>query len=222
MAQTNVYFIPGLAASSAIFEYIELDKERFNVHLLEWLIPLDNETLQQYALRFSKQITQPNPVLIGVSFGGILVQEISKIIPTQKVIIISSVQSYRQYPQRIKFLRKSKLYKLIPSKILENIDDYIPNKGIKTLIERKELYRKYLSVRDKKYLKWAIDQLINWKQDKPLENIVHIHGDKDLVFPIKNIDNYILLEGGTHAMIISKHRWFNANLPNIINNYENS
>lgn len=217
MSQTAIYFMPGLAASSSIFEYIDLNKDTFKVYLLEWLIPLEKETLQEYALRISQQITQPNPVLIGVSFGGILVQEISKIIPTQKVIIISSVKSYHEFPQRIKFLRKVKLYKLIPAKILQNIDDYIPNKGVKVLIERKELYRKYLSVRNKRYLRWAIDQLINWQQDKPLKNIIHIHGNKDLVFPIQNINNFILLEGGTHAMIISKHRWFNTHLPNIIN-----
>jgi hypothetical protein len=38
------------------------------------------ETLVSYAKRMCEKVTHPNPVLIGVSFGGILVQEMSKII----------------------------------------------------------------------------------------------------------------------------------------------
>ena len=33
-----------------------------------------------------EEITHKNPVLLGVSFGGILVQEIAKIIEVQKIL----------------------------------------------------------------------------------------------------------------------------------------
>jgi esterase/lipase len=48
--------------------------------------------LDDYAKRIAKKIKRENPVLIGVSFGGILVQEMAKHINTRKVIIISSVK----------------------------------------------------------------------------------------------------------------------------------
>ncbi len=41
--------MPGLAASTAIFERISLPESQFEMHLLEWEIPLTNESLQQYA-----------------------------------------------------------------------------------------------------------------------------------------------------------------------------
>jgi len=78
MDKIPVYFMPGLAASPAIFERISLPPEQFEMILLEWQIPLDNETLSQYAKRIAEKVTLPNPVLVGVSFGGILVQEISQ------------------------------------------------------------------------------------------------------------------------------------------------
>jgi len=82
-----VYFMPGLAASSSIFERISLPSHQFEIVLLEWEIPLDNETLPQYASRIANKITHKNPVLIGVSFGGILVQEMAKCISVKKLLL---------------------------------------------------------------------------------------------------------------------------------------
>ena len=79
--------MPGLGASSKIFERISLPKDTFELHFLEWKIPTSlDETIEEYALRISDDITHKNPVLLGVSFGGILVQEIAKIISVQKII----------------------------------------------------------------------------------------------------------------------------------------
>ena len=35
-------------------------------------------------------------------------------------------------------------------------------------------------------------------------NVIHIHGNKDEIFPIKYIKNCIVIEGGTHVMILNK------------------
>ena len=35
----HVYFMPGMAANSSIFEYIKLPEDLFKVHYLEWEIP---------------------------------------------------------------------------------------------------------------------------------------------------------------------------------------
>jgi esterase/lipase len=99
--------MPGLAASSTIFEYITLPEDQFEMVLLDWFLPENKETLQQYALRMTKQIKHENPVLIGVSFGGILVQEMSTLIPTKKTIIISSVKSNKEFPARMLLAKKT-------------------------------------------------------------------------------------------------------------------
>jgi esterase/lipase len=78
------------------------------IHLLDWIDPQQNESLQSYASRLCEKITHNNPVLIGVSFGGIIVQEMSRIISCKKVVIISSVKSYKEFPIHILLGRKSK------------------------------------------------------------------------------------------------------------------
>jgi hypothetical protein len=58
--------------------------------------------------------------------------------------------------------------------------------------------------------------MLCWEQVQPIEDIIHIHGEEDLVFPIKNISDCIRIPSGTHIMILNKYRWFNANLPGLI------
>ncbi|PHO00078.1 alpha/beta hydrolase, partial [Rhodobacteraceae bacterium 4F10] len=46
--------------------------------------------------------------------------------------------------------------------------------------------------------------VLHWKQEESIPGIIHIHGKKDEVFPIKYIKNSIEIENGTHVMILNK------------------
>jgi len=216
MNKIPVYFMPGLAASIAIFERIKLPEAEFEMFFLEWQIPNEKETLQEYAKRMTQMIVHENPVLIGVSFGGILVQEMARFITVRKIIIISSVKSNLEFPKRMALAKKTKAYKLIPIGLVQNIESLAKFSFGKKVNERLKLYEKFLSVRDKRYLDWAIEQVILWDRSVVNLNVIHIHGDADDVFPIKYIQNSIVVTGGTHVMILNKYRWLNANLPRII------
>lgn len=216
MSKIPVYFMPGLAASSKIFENIKLPENEFEIILLEWVVPLDKESLEDYALRMTKSIKHENPVLIGVSFGGILVQEMNKYIKVHKTIIISSVKSNKEFPRRMKVAKSTMAYKLIPTALLANVEALAKYAFGDMVTKRLALYEKYLQMRDKKYLDWAIENVILWKNSEVNSNVVHIHGLEDEIFPAKYIKNFIPIEGGTHIMIINKYKWLNENLPQII------
>ncbi len=212
----HVYLMPGMATDRAIFENIEFPSERFKIHYLEWQIPEKDESLEHYAKKIAQSINHENPVLIGVSFGGVIVQEIAKFIKAKRLIIISSVKCTDELPPRMKFASKTGLFKLIPTRLANHVDYFEKIAVGDFLKKRARLYRQYISITDKQYLDWAIKNMVNWKCDKPDEKIIHIHGDKDEVFPIKNIQNAIVVKGGTHIMIINRFRWFNENLPELI------
>lgn len=212
----HVYFMPGLAANPAIFEYIKLPDTDFEIHFLEWFIPSQNESLSAYAERMSENVKHEDAVLIGVSFGGILVQEMARFLKLRKLIIISSVKTNAELPQAMKLAKKTKAYKLLPTSLMSNLDALAKYAFGTMLKERLELYKKYLTMNDKVYLDWAIEQVVLWDRTTADPNVVHIHGDNDSVFPVQNIKGYINVKGGTHVMIISKYRWFNQNLPKII------
>jgi alpha/beta superfamily hydrolase len=209
--------MPGMAASPSIFERIQLPPDSFEIHLLEWLIPEREESIEDYAQRVAKNIRHDNVILIGVSFGGILVQEMKRFVKPKKVIIISSVKSNAELPKRMKIAKTTKAYKLVPTKLLENIDQLAKfTFGSSIIRQRLKLYEKFLSVRDKVYLDWAIEQIINWKRTEADPEVIHIHGDSDEVFPIKHIRDCIIVKGGTHIMILTKYRWLSDNLPKIM------
>ena len=208
--------MPGLAASATIFERIALPEAVFEMIPLEWEIPLEMESLANYAQRIASKITRPNPVLVGVSFGGILVQEMAKHIDARKVIIISSVKSNLEFPRRFKLAKTTKAYKLIPMSLILNIENLAKFSFGATINKRLQLYVKFLAVRDLRYLNWAVEQIILWDRTVTDENVIHIHGDCDDVFPIQYIKNSLVVEGGTHVMILSKYKWLNENLPSII------
>jgi pimeloyl-ACP methyl ester carboxylesterase len=216
MDKIPVYLMPGLAASSLIFERIALPEESFELFLLEWEIPLDTESLIDYARRMTDKIKHSNPILIGVSFGGILVQEMARCIPVKKVIIISSVKTNLEFPRRMKIAKTTKAYKLIPMSLILNIENLAKFSFGEKVNQRLRLYEKFLSVRDIRYLDWAIEQVILWERTVADTNVIHIHGDADDVFPIKYISNCIVVKGGTHIMILNKYKWLNANLPSIL------
>ena len=216
MSKIPVYFMPGLAASSSIFERIVLPSDTFEMVLLEWELPLENETLSSYAQRISSKVTLENPVLIGVSFGGILVQEMAKFLNVRNVIIISSVKSNLEFPITLKLAKTTKAYKLLPTNLISNIENLAKFSFGEKVNQRLKLYQKFLAVRDKKYLDWAIEKIILWNRLEIDQKVIHIHGDEDEVFPIKNISNCIVVKGGTHIMILTKYKWMNVNLPKII------
>jgi pimeloyl-ACP methyl ester carboxylesterase len=216
MNKIPVYFMPGLAASIAIFERIKLPEAEFEVIFLEWEIPYEKESLRAYAKRMSEKIKHEKPVLIGVSFGGILVQEMASFVNARKVIIISSVKSNLEFPRRMVIAKNTKAYKLIPISLVQNIESLAKFSFGKKVNQRLKLYEKFLSVRDKRYLDWAIEQVILWDRTVDDQNVIHIHGDQDDVFPVKYIKKCIVVPGGTHVMILNKYKWLNTNLPQII------
>jgi len=204
--EIHVYFMPGMSANSLIFERIKLPS-KFHSHFLEWIPPIKSESLKDYSIRLSKSIKHQNPILIGVSFGGLIVQEISEIINVRKVIIISSVKSNKELSNSMKFAKKTKSYKLLPLSWIDDFENLMTFVFGPKIKRRVSLYRKYLSVRDKNYLDWSIDKIVNWERETPIENVTHIHGTYDLIFPILNLKNYVPVEKGDHAIILKKADW---------------
>ena len=214
----HVYLMPGMAANPSIFENISLPSASYTTHLLEWQLPEPGESLSQYALRMTQFIKHDDIVLLGVSFGGVLVQEMAKHIKVRKLILVSTVKSKYELPRRMKLSRKLKLYKALPASLIEDVDKLAKYAFGETIKNRVDLYQKYLSMNDRRYMKWAVKEMVCWDQETPTENAIHIHGTADKVFPVKYIDNCIKVQDGTHIMVITRAKWFNEHLPKLIEN----
>ena len=200
----TIYIISGLGADKGMFQNFSF--EGYNVIHIDWIFPLENETLQNYALRISENIKDEKAFLIGLSFGGIISVEISKIKKFKKVFLLSSAKTKFEIPFYYRFLGKLNLLRIIPSSILKKVNSltYLVF-GAKTNFE-KNLLKDIIKNTDKHFLKWALHQIMSWKNENYSENIVHIQGDSDLILPHNFIKYDYLIKGGTHFMTLNQSK----------------
>ena len=93
----TIYCISGLGANEKVFQFLDLSFAK--PVFIKWLFPLKNETLPQYALRLKEDfIDEPDPIIIGLSLGGMIAVEIAKTIPSARVILISSAKTKKENP----------------------------------------------------------------------------------------------------------------------------
>ena len=204
----HIYCISGFGADERVFSRLNFKDDE--VHFMLWPDPLRNETIEEYAKRMSEQIKGDNPILLGLSFGGIMCIEIAKILTAAKVIIISSIKSFHEMPMWMRLTGKLKLDKIFPLKtfwFIEPIENY--NLGIENKEELK-LVKEYRKTIGQQYTNWATHQILNWENDWVPENLIHIHGSKDHIFPIKNIKADFVISGGGHFMIMNRSEKVNA------------
>jgi len=212
----HVYFVPGLAASPKIFEYIELPQDDFEVHHLDWFLPPSGSDLTDYARIMAERVVHDAPVLVGVSFGGMLVQEMARFLNPRKLIVISSIKCRDEMPRRLWIARYTRLHRLLPTGAIQNLESLTRFAFGDAVRKRLKLYERYLGMREKEYLDWALEAIVNWDRETPEPGLIHIHGDQDAVFPMSHLGPCLCVEGGTHTMIIHRYKWFNERLPAII------
>lgn len=212
----TIYLISGLGADARVFK--RLDFGNHELRFIEWLEPNQDESLQAYASRLAAQINTGLPILIGVSFGGMIAVEIAKTIDFQKVILISSAKNKREIPLLYRFFGRLGIHRLIPVRLLKhaNMLTYFFF-GMKTKAE-KELLKGILDATDPVFLKWAINAIVHWQNDAFVPGLVHLHGDKDHILPIKNIPTVdFTISNGGHLMTFCRATEINNTLEVILN-----
>ena len=198
----TIYCISGLGADERAFSKLKVDG--YQLKVIQWLQPRPNETMYHYAKRMRAEISEENPIIMGLSFGGMLSIEIAKQMPVAKIIIISSIKSSVELPLWMRTVAKLKLNKILPvgaSKLTEPLQNHFL--GI-TTAEEKEMVSISRKKASKQYTEWAVKQAINWKNDWYHPEIYHIHGDNDKMFPIKKIKPTYTLKDAGHFMIMNR------------------
>ncbi len=199
----RIYCISGLGADEKIFEGIIPHEDTFVY--LQWLQPNHREDIQSYADRMSQNITpEESPILLGVSFGGMIAIEIARRRAVKALVLISSVKTYNELPRWMRISGHLNLHKLIPtrfSKLTEGFDNR--QLGIKTKYEVMIVngYRKQANAT---MMAWGVKEVLKWKNSEIPENCIHIHGSEDRVFPIRNIRPTHIIDGGSHIMILNR------------------
>ena len=203
----KIYILSGLGADRRVFKFIKFNN--FEPVFIDWIIPLKNESIENYANRISKQIKEDKPIVLGISFGGIIAIEISKQIETKKLILLSTAKTKYELPKLYLILGKLGLLKIMPTQLLKQ-NNFIVNYlfGVKSK-EEKKLLKNILNDTESEFLKWALEKIINWKNTEIPENFIHIHGTNDKIIPDKKNMSNIQIKDGGHLMTLNKFNELN-------------
>lgn len=199
----KIYCISGLGADHRVFERLELPG--YDLVPVEWLKPNQGETLAGYAERLQEQIIDRDPpIIMGLSFGGVVALELSKLINPALTILISSVKSRKEIPPYYKALGKTGLDKAVPFKNNRVIRKIARSfQGI-TTDEDRELFDAIMNVTEMGFAKWAVGQFLRWQGCQSVGKVVHLHGSADRIIPAKFVKPDFLIEDGSHFMIVIK------------------
>jgi len=199
----KAYFISGLGADRKAFQKIKLPAAYEPVYL-DWIPPQENESLCNYARRFSSLIKNDDAfILIGLSFGGMLASEIARLRRPMKTIIISSLASSNELPWYFKQAGKIGLHKAVPMTFLK-AGTVIKNiMGVASKEDKAIIYN-YAKTADPGMVRWSLNAIVNWDQPDRLPGIVHLHGSNDRMLPLKYTHPDFVIKGGGHLMIFNK------------------
>ncbi len=200
----DLYLLPGLGADKRLFGKLDLDG--YDVHYLEWPpMPLGS-TLSDYARALAPSIDATRPhILIGVSMGGMVAQELAAITHPAKVIIVSSWKGPQEMPRPLRMLRGTHPERLLTPTVLKQT---LPLARWQMGVEDPEdvaLFNDLVAVFSLDQLKAQINACITWNgPPERLKDLVHIHGDQDRLMPIGHVHDACRIRGGSHFMVYSK------------------
>jgi hypothetical protein len=200
----NVYFISGMCVNCKVFDKIQLP-DGYEKKYIEWYVPNKNESLEIYVRTMTKRIDTTKPfILVGYSFGAIIMQEMNQFLTPKKNIVISSIKSKSEIPLLIRFAGKSRIAKYVP-KLLFIANDTMAYFFAHFIYDMsREEIKQYVTCTSPVYMKWAVYQIANWIPKVACKNLYHIHGIKDQTFPYKQIKDAYTIEGGDHLMVMKK------------------
>jgi pimeloyl-ACP methyl ester carboxylesterase len=196
----HIYCISGLGADFRIFSKLQV--KGATLHPIEWQMPSSDDTLVSFAQKLSSQINHPSPVLLGVSFGGMLATEMARVLPIQKAIIVSSCKLRAELPAYMRAAGRVGLHKAIPFWMVtqsKHLNRFI----FDTRSREEELYLKRMMLADTnvEFIRRSVNMILNWRNTEQSASVIHIHGDRDkLLLPGTVQPDYWIKNGG-HFMI---------------------
>lgn len=172
---------------------------------LHWIENTPNETLQSYAIRMAELIKHENPVLIGLSFGGIVAQEIAALRKVEKLILISTVKSRTELPWYFRLADRGNLINWLPDAVFTKPNILIAFAFSLTRKQDKALLNSCFEIMSKQHLKWAVKQILNWQGAEYDSSVTSITCANDRIFTANRESGNFIVNGG-HFAIFTKSK----------------
>ncbi len=198
----KVYGIGGLGVDERVFSELELD---FELMPLQWIEPKPNESIQSYANRFARQIDSNGAFsIIGISFGGMLAIELSKIIDPHKIVLISSATSKSDIPLIYRIYGRAGLFNVTPDSLMKPAP-FMANWFFGVSEPRyQDVLKQVIADTDIDFLRWASNEIARWDNRHLPMNMIRIHGSSDRLLKYPKNENVRVISKAGHFMIMNR------------------
>ncbi len=211
----KAYFISGLAADSRVFKHIRLP-DGFEAIYLDWIPPLQDEALREYAMRLSEKIDAGEKfMLVGLSMGGMIAVEIANHLHPVLTVIISSIPISTHLPNYFRFGARLYLHRMIPIRLIKQAA--IAKRLFTTETkEDKEMLKTIIRESDPVFIKWALAAIIGWQNVTVPDKLIHIHGSRDELLVMKYTRPTHIISKAGHLMVMNRAEEINRILEEIL------
>ena len=213
-------FLPGLGESHRSFKH---QTAAFpNSYAADWIDPLPNEPLEQYAVRWSETIrieldkqSKSSIVVCGHSLGGMLAPYVARELGASGCILLASIREPNQYPKRyycgwlLSLFPPLQLALLFSVQLLAKfflcfpwlLRWFIPPKVVRAFAETPLIRLSRLS---RMMFHWAYRHRLPEKNVEVFSKpTLQIHGTCDRQLPVQLTNPDIRIEGGGHLLPIT-------------------
>ncbi len=200
----HLYLIPGVAADRRIFEKLDLPGHEPTVLELPQMV--EGSTIRDYAKNLAAGIAKEEPhVVIGMSMGGMIAQELAAITGPVLVIIISSWKGPKEMPVSLKAMRGTHPERVVSKKVIDRILPLLYWQMGAENDEDRALVASFVHTMPVDQIKAQLHASLNWNgPPAPIKDLVHIHGDSDHLMPIGDIHGAEPVKEGGHIMAFNK------------------
>jgi pimeloyl-ACP methyl ester carboxylesterase len=201
----RLYCLPGLGVDHRIYD--RCDFGPLPITWLDWPTMPKGSTLADYAHALLPAINaREEHVLIGTSMGGMVAQELSLTTGPWRTIIISSWKGPQERPWLLDLLGRLRAERMVNDFFMKHFVPTVRVMRWKLGMEGGDATRHVQMMMERwspRQLRTMIHACLSWK-GVHATNVLHLHGDRDALMPVKLARGAKVIAGGTHLMVYTK------------------
>lgn len=128
----------------------------------------------------------------------------AKFIETERIILIASAKTRKEIPFYYRLAGLLRLHTLVPTNFMLSPAVFSAWAFGAITEKDKQLLVEILNSTDPAFLKWAINEIVFWKNKTRHHNLMHIHGTADRILPCTFVRPDITVPNGGHFMTVNK------------------
>lgn len=199
----KLVYISGIGADARAFSNIQIHSDLEHVHADCIALQSTSEPFESYCDRMIQVYDiSSEDILVGLSFGGFIAQQMAKVLGNKKVILISSFRNKYDLQPLMIFGLKFKLNKMLPSFRIPLLSDIVAIFLNSWNNDSRAILKEMLKTADFGFINWSIMQigLINLS-DSFSSGFLCFTGANDKVVSDWGRENHVSIEKGSHFML---------------------